>query len=125
MPKESGRVPSPRYSQSTTRPRLPRRIVPPLLYDAYIGRGDSYHQADDCTLAYEQYRQASILPVADTTAAIARLEQVTVCLTPTPTTTPTAPPTATPLPGPTATPTAIPQPLKLFRNKIVFKSDNE
>ncbi len=74
MPKESGRCAvttlQPVYNE---RPDYLGGLVPPLLYDAYIGRGDAYNEADDCTLAYEQYRQALTLPVADTTAAICTL----------------------------------------------------
>lgn len=96
------------------------------LYDAYIGLGDAKQQGEgkDCALAYEQYRKAAALPVADKTAANARLEQSAACLTPTPTITPTPLPTEPPPPAATATPTPTPYPLAFFRGKIVFKSDN-
>jgi TolB protein len=98
-------------------------LVPPL-YDAYIGLGDEQQAAEDCALAYEMYRKAAELPVADRTVAEARMAQSAACLTPTPTITPTPPPTGTPAPEATATPTPTPLPLASFRSKIVFKSDN-
>lgn len=98
-------------------------LVEPL-YTAYVGLGDSYQRAGDCALAYEYYRRASALPIADKTLANARLEQSAACLTPTPTPTNTPEPTVTPLPTATAPPTPTPLPLAGFHNRIVFKSDN-
>jgi tetratricopeptide (TPR) repeat protein len=96
----------------------------PLLYEAYIGLGDSFRTGGDCALAYEQYRKAGELPVADVTTALARLDQVVTCITPTPTMTATPEPTAPPPPSATPTLTPTPRPLESFRNRIVFKSEN-
>ena len=43
-------------------------LLPPL-YDAYIALGDQRQGASDCALAYEMYRKAAGLPVADRTTA--------------------------------------------------------
>ena len=98
-------------------------LLPPM-YDAYIGLGDQRQGDEDCALAYEMYRKAAELPVADRTVAEARMAQSAACLTPTPTITPTPLPTGTPAPEATATPTPTPLPLTSFRGQIVFKSDN-
>ena len=89
-----------------------------------LGSGDQKQGDEDCALAYEMYRKAAELPVADRTVAQARMAQSAACLTPTPTVTPTPPPTSTPAPEATATPTPTPLPLASFRGQIVFKSDN-
>jgi len=106
-------------------------IVDPL-YDAYIHSGDASRDAADYPRAWEQYRRASELPVADTALARARMDAVFAFLTPTPT--PANTPTTTPIPTPTAyvyvPPTAIPSatpppPLSTFRNQILFWTDRE
>ena len=107
-----------------TRPQYLGGALLPPMYDAYIGLGDQKQGDEDCALAYEMYRKAAELPVADRTMAEARMAQSAACLTPTPTITPTPPPTSTPAPEATATPTPTPLPLASFRGKIVFKSDN-
>jgi outer membrane protein assembly factor BamD (BamD/ComL family) len=102
-------------------------VIGPL-YDAYIRNGDAYGASGDCGLAYDQYRKANGLPVADRSLAAARLEATRPCLTPTPTPsntpTPTLIPTATPYIPPTPVPsTTPPPPLSTFRNQIVFRAD--
>jgi outer membrane protein assembly factor BamD (BamD/ComL family) len=96
-----------------------------LLYQALINLGDQL-VTDDLLAAYEQYSQACNLPVADPVTACAKASSVIPLLTPTPTPTltPTPAPTGTPGPTVTPTPTATPRPLEVFRNRIVFKSDN-
>ncbi len=76
--------------------------------------------------AYEQYSQACNLPVADSVTACAKASNIIPLLTPTPTPTltPTPAPTSPPAPPATATPTPTPRPLEMFRNRIVFKSEN-
>jgi tetratricopeptide (TPR) repeat protein len=103
------------------------KVIAPL-YDAYIRNGDGYRASQDCAYAYEQFRKASELPVADRSLAISRLEETRPCITPTPT--PTDTPTSTPIPTPTAyipptpAPSATPPPpLSTFRNQIVFYAD--
>ena len=102
-------------------------MVVGMLYDAYVGSGDASRAAGDIGLAYEQYRKAASLTVADKTLALARLEEITPYLTPTatPTVTPTC--TGTPLPTPTPMPTPIPtpKPLIAYHGYIAFYSDNE
>jgi tetratricopeptide (TPR) repeat protein len=100
--------------------------VASLLYQAFINLGDQLVN-DDLLAAYEQYSQACNLPVADTVAACAKASNIIPLLTPTPTPTltPTPAPTSPPAPPATATPTPTPRPLEMFRNRIVFKSDNE
>ena len=49
-------------------------IVDPL-YDAYIHSGDAFRDAKDYPRAWEQYRRASELPVADTALARGRMER--------------------------------------------------
>jgi TolB protein len=93
-----------------------------LLYQALINLGDQLVNGD-LLAAYEQYSQACNLPVPDTVAACAKASNIIPLLTPTPT------PTLSPTPGPTAppatpTPTPTPRPLEMFRNRIVFASDN-
>lgn len=108
------------------RPGYLRGAVALPLYDAYIGLGDGYRSAGDCTLAYDQYARAARLPVSDPAVALARMSEAQPCLTPTPTPAPTEPPT-TPLPTAapdTPTPTATPYTLLAFRGQIVFTSDN-
>lgn len=99
--------------------------VASLLYQALINLGDQLVN-DDLLAAYEQYSQACNLPVADTVAACAKASNIIPMLTPTPTPTltPTPAPTSPPVPSATATPTPTPRPLAMFRNRIVFKSDN-
>ena len=96
-----------------------------LLYLALINLGDQLVN-DDLLAAYEQYSQACNLPVADTVTACAKASNIIPLLTPTPTPTltPTPAPTSPPVPSATATPTPTPRPLEMFRNRIVFKSDN-
>ena len=96
-----------------------------LLYQALINLGDQLVN-DDLLAAYEQYSQACNLPAADTVAACAKASNIIPMLTPTPTPTltPTPAPTSPPVPSATATPTPTPRPLEMFRNRIVFKSDN-
>jgi TolB protein len=98
-----------------------------MLYDAYIRSGDAHDAAQDLPFAYEQYRRAAALPVADTTLAQGRLGAMALRLTPT--VTPTVTPTSTPTPLPTQTPlpTALPtpRPLAMYHNRIVFLSDTE
>ena len=105
------------------------KVIAPL-YEAYIRNGDNSRGAQDCAYAYEQYRKAASLPIADRTLAVSRLEEARPCLTPTPTPsntpTPTLIPTATAYVPPTLVPTATPPPpLATFRNQIVFKSAHE
>lgn len=118
------------------RPDYLHGIVTNMLYDAYIGSGDQYRDADDLYLAYERYREAAALPVDDTVLARGRIYDIEPLLTPTatptatstpkPTPTATPRPTITPIP-PTAEPTPTPTPIPLlaFGNQIVFRSDNE
>jgi tetratricopeptide (TPR) repeat protein len=96
-----------------------------LLYQALINLGDQFITSD-LLAAYEQYSQACNLPVADPVTACAKASSVIPLLTPTPTPslTPTPAPTGTPAPSATPTPTATPRPLEMFRNRIVFKSEN-
>ncbi len=94
-----------------------------MLFVSMMGAGDDYFTGNDLLNAYEMYSQACQLPLADTTSACAKASSVVPLLTPTPT------PTLTPTPGPTApppsaTPTATPRPLRTFRGRIIFKSDN-
>ncbi len=94
-----------------------------MLFVAMMGAGDDYFAGNDLLNAYEMYSQACQLPLADTTSACAKASSVIPLLTPTPT------PTLTPTPGPTAPPpsataTATPRPLRTFRGRIIFKSDN-
>ena len=115
------------------RPDYLRGLVASMLYEAYIRAGDEYRDAGDVYFAYERYRAASILPVADTALARGRMFSIEPLLTPTvtPTVTRTPTPTATSTPIPTitpvpeATPTPTPMPLSEFRGMIVFYSDNE
>jgi TolB protein len=93
-----------------------------LLYQALVNYGDQVVNTD-LLMAYEQYSQACTLPAIDTVAACAKASNIIPLLTPTPT------PTLSPTPAPTAvpatpTPTPTPRPLAMFRNRIVFKSDN-
>jgi TolB protein len=106
-------------------------VINPL-YDASIRSGDNYRAIPDYGLAWEQYRRACALPGVDRALCQARMDEVRLFLTPTPT--PSITPTITPLPTPTpyiyVPPTAIPTgtpapPLASFRNQIVFKSANE
>ena len=101
--------------------------VAALLYDAYIHNGEGLEKAGDLYSAYEQYRQASQLPIEDTTLATGRMAALVPYLTPTPTPTltptPAPPATPTPIPPPTAVPT--PRPLISFRGQIAFFSDQE
>jgi len=98
-----------------------------LLYESYVRSGDQYRRENDLGFAYEQYRQASALPVEDRTLALERLREIIPFLTPTPTPTVTPTPTATPIPTATRPPTAVPtpRPLAAYRNHIAFWSDNE
>jgi len=94
-----------------------------MLFIALMGAGDDYLRGEDLLNAYEMYSQACQLPLTDTSSACAKASTIVPLLTPTPT------PTLTPTPGPTPptatpTPTSTPRPLKMFRNRIVFKSDN-
>jgi len=94
-----------------------------MLFVSMMGAGDDYFAGNDLLNAYEMYSQACQLPLADTTSACAKASSVIPLLTPTPT------PTLTPTPGPTAPPpsataTATPRPLRTFRGRIIFKSDN-
>lgn len=98
-------------------------ILEPL-YDVYVRSGDSRRDRQDYFYAYEHYRKAAGLPVADTSLARGRIESVQLFLTPTPT--PTVTPTATPLQPPTPIPTATPPALlATYHNQIVFKSAKE
>ncbi len=109
------------------RPDYMNGMVLAALYDACIRSGDDYRRSGDLGFAYERYRQAAALPVADITLALARLDEVTPYLTPTSTPTATATPTNTPLPTETPRPTVAPtpKPLTAYRNAIAFYSDNE
>ncbi|NLG27007.1 MAG: tetratricopeptide repeat protein [Chloroflexi bacterium] len=109
------------------RPGYMGGMVLTALYDAYIRSGDEYRKQGDLGFAYERYRQAAELPVADRTLALARLDEITPFLTPTATPTATATPTSTPLPTGTPKPTPVrtPRPLTAYRNHIAFYSDNE
>lgn len=94
-----------------------------MLFIALMGAGDDYLRSEDLLNAYEMYSQACQLPLTDTSSACAKAGTIVPLLTPTPT------PTITPTPGPTPptatpTPTSTPRPLQMFRNRIVFKSDN-
>jgi hypothetical protein len=100
------------------------------LYDAYLHNGDRLANAQDCPLAWEQYRRASTLSVADKSLALSRQSQMQWCLTPTPTPsntpTPTPIPTSTPYVPPTGIPSATPPaPLASYRNQIIFLADKE
>jgi len=109
------------------RPDYLSGMVLRLLYEAYIRSGDQYRRDNDLGFAYQQYRQAEALPVADNTLALERLTGIVPLLTPTPT--PTVTPTATNTPLPTATPqptvAPTPRPLAAYRNHIAFWSNNE
>ena len=96
-----------------------------LFYQALINLGDQL-VGSDLLAAYQEYSQACNLPVPDSVAACAKASNIIPLLTPTPTPTltPTVGPTATPAPSATPTPTATPRPLEMFRNRIVFNSDN-
>lgn len=96
-----------------------------LLYQALINLGDQLVN-DDLLSAYDLYSQACNLAVPDTVTACAKASNIIPLLTPTPTPTltPTPAPTAPPVPTASPTPTPTPQPLEMFRNRIVFKSDN-
>ena len=86
------------------RPQYLGTAVVYLLYDAYLESGDEHRENGDFYRAYELYRKAEQLPVADTTWAQHRLARVVAMLTPTPTPTATPTPTQTPTPSPTGTP---------------------
>lgn len=94
-----------------------------MLFVSMMGAGDDYMASNDLLNAYEMYSQACQLPLSDTTSACAKASSVVPLLTPTatPTLTPTPGPTA---PPPSATPTATPRPLRTFRGRIIFKSEN-
>jgi tetratricopeptide (TPR) repeat protein len=96
-----------------------------LLYQALVNLGDQLVN-DDLLAAYEQYSQACNLPVPDPVVACAKASDIIPLLTPTPTPTltPTPAPTQPPAPSATPTPTPTPRPLDMFRNRIVFKSEN-
>ena len=94
-----------------------------MLYVSLIGAGDQLLNNSQLLEAYEMYSQGCQLPLPDTIAACAKASSVIPMLTPTPTPTMTATPGPTP-PTSTPTPTSTPRPLQMFRNKIVFKSDN-
>ncbi len=113
----------PLYDQ---RPRYLGGILPGMLYEAYNRSGDMHRRNDDLQFAYEQYRKALEMPVADKTLALARLEEIVPFLTPTPTPTSTPTPTNTPLPTGTPRPTAVPtpRPLASYHNLIVFYADH-
>ncbi len=102
-------------------------ILVGMLYDAYIHSGDAHQAAGDIGFAYEQYRKAAALPLADKALAVARLEAIRPLLTPTPTPTNTATPTSTPPPTATPKPTPIPtpKPLVAYRGYIAFYSADE
>ncbi len=113
----------------TSRPGYLGGSVAPLLYDAYIRNGDSYRNGGDCALAYDYYRRAASLNTRDRALALARQEEIRVCLTPT--LTPTITPTPSPIPTatpfvyvpPTPVPSAtVPAPLASYRGQIVFRS---
>lgn len=94
-----------------------------MLFVSMMGAGDDYAASNDLLNAYEMYSQACQLPLSDTTSACAKASSVVPLLTP------TATPTLTPTPGPTAPPpsataTATPRPLRTFRGRIIFKSEN-
>ncbi len=105
------------------RPGYLGNSIPTMLYQAYINYGDLLRADGDLYKAYDRYRMAAELPVADTVVARGRMVEIEPMLTPTPTPAPTATvgPTA---PPPTPTPTATPQPLLSFQGRIIFKSDN-
>ena len=105
------------------RPNYLSNATASMLFVAFMGAGDNYLNGEDLLNAYEMYSQACQLPIADTTSACAKASTIIPLLTP------TATPTIAPTPGPTAppptlTPTPTPRPLQMFRNRIVFKSDN-
>ncbi|MFO7635433.1 MAG: tetratricopeptide repeat protein [Caldilinea sp.] len=107
----------------TERPNYLGDATASMLFIAYIGAGDLYYNANDLINAYEMYSQACQLPLPETTTACMKASTIIPLLTPTPT------PTVSPTPGPTApppsaTPTATPMPLRVLRNRIVFKSEN-
>lgn len=114
-------------------------IVVNMLYDAYIRSGDQYVQEDDIYRAYDDYLNASRLPVSDLTLANGRLAQILPRITPSPIPTPSPTPMPTPTPRPTSaggagggevrrTPTPRPSPtpynLSALRNRIVYRSIN-
>jgi tetratricopeptide (TPR) repeat protein len=106
-------------------------LVASMLYESYINNGDQYKEgaSQDCAFAFQQYDQASRLPVEDTTLAERRKLDVLYCIPPTPTPTDTPTPTPTPTPprpptnAPTRRPTATPTPwaLAALHNQILFK----
>jgi tetratricopeptide (TPR) repeat protein len=107
-----------------------------MLYQAYIAGGQQAEAGEDLFLAYERYSAGCGLPAGDTTFACVRKQHIEPLLPPTPTPSPTPTPTPlptitpwstwTPVPPPgTPTPTPTPVPLSVYRNKILFWSDNE
>lgn len=105
------------------RPNYLGNTTTSMLFVSMMGAGDDYFASNDLLNAYEMYSQACQLPLSDTTSACAKASSIVPLLTPTPT------PTLTPTPGPTApppsaTPTATPRPLRTFRGRIIFKSEN-
>ncbi len=113
------------------RPTYLRGMAVSMLYDAYIQSGDEYDADGDASMAYEQYRKASVLPVEDTALAEARMSTVLPRMTPTavPTATFTPRPAPPSQPGgaggaPAATPMPTPKPFDSYRNKIIFVSED-
>lgn len=100
------------------RPAYAAGSVLPMLYEAMVRYGDQLRTEGDVYLAYEQYRKAKALPVADTSFADGRLFYVQPLMTP------TATPTPEPTPRPEyAGPPPTPRPLSAYTNKIVFRAD--
>jgi tetratricopeptide (TPR) repeat protein len=107
-----------------------------MLYDAYIRSGDLYVQEGDIYRAYDDYLNASHLPLPDLTLAKGRLAQITPNITPSPTPMPTSTPRPTsvggsggggaakPTPTPRPSPTPTPYNLAALRNRIVYRSSN-
>jgi len=103
-----------------------------LLYDAYVRSGDQHMLTADYYYAYEQYRRASELPVADITMALRGMESIDGMLLPTPTPSPTPVPTPVPTrvaggggaPAPSPTPTPAAPLLGSYAGMIAFYSDN-
>ncbi|MCX6046670.1 MAG: hypothetical protein NT075_16315 [Chloroflexi bacterium] len=105
------------------RPQYVGGYVAEQLYQTYLKLGREAQQAGNLWYALTSFSAASELKVRDTSEATRLLNEVTLALTPTPTTIPTDVPAAPVAPEPTATP--IPPKLSDFNGWIIFKSDRE
>jgi tetratricopeptide (TPR) repeat protein len=120
-----------------SRPGYLGNVVVTMLYDAYIRSGDQYIQDNDIYRAYDDYLNASHLPVPNLTLAEGRLAQLLPSITPTstPEPSPTPEPTLTPQSPaggggevtprtPVPTPTPTPYTLSVYKNRIIYRSLN-